>query len=56
MASMMRNLQGKAVLSINDHPDIRRVFDGFAMHPINISYSIGGGHRQKPASELIITS
>jgi len=24
-----------------DRPDIRRLFDGFAMHPINTSYSIG---------------
>lgn len=29
MAEFMRRCKGKVMVSINDHPDIRRVFDGF---------------------------
>jgi len=57
LAVMMRELQGKAILSINDHPDIRRVFDGFKMHEVQTTYSNGGADmRRVPRGELIITS
>lgn len=53
MASWMRAAKGKVVLSINDHPDIRRVFDGFAFVPLQIRYSIAREGREA-AGELII--
>ena len=57
MAELLRNLQGKAVVSINDHPDIRRVFAGFDLVPLQLGYSIGGvGGRDKQFGELIIKS
>jgi DNA adenine methylase len=31
MAALMRAAKGKVMVSINDHPDIRRAFDGFHM-------------------------
>jgi DNA adenine methylase len=54
MASMMRSCQGKVVLSINDHPEIRRVFDGFTMVPLQIRYTVGRTGREAAAGELII--
>jgi hypothetical protein len=33
--------QGRTVLSINDHPEIRRVFDGFTAIPLQIRYTVG---------------
>lgn len=56
MAELMRGLQGRAVLSINDHPAIRRVFAGFAMIPLQIRYTAGREGREQPAGELIIKS
>lgn len=56
MASMMRGLQGKAMLSINDHPDIRRVFEGFQLETLEIDYTVGGGQRSAARRELVIYS
>ena len=55
MAQVMRAAQGRVVLSINDHPEIRRVFDGFAMIPLQLRYSIAREGRA-PAGELIVKS
>lgn len=29
VAVPLRSLKGRAIVSLNDHPDVRRVFDGF---------------------------
>ena len=39
MADTMRTCKGKMMVSINDHPDIRRAFDGFHMEQLDIRYS-----------------
>ena len=54
MADLMRSMKGKAILSINDHPDIRRVFDGFDCDIVGINYTPGGPTNKKNARELII--
>jgi DNA adenine methylase len=56
MASMMKVLKGKAILSINDHPEIRRIFDGLQMESLAIDYQVGGGGKAVPRRELIIYS
>jgi len=57
MAQIMRSMKGKAMLSINDHPDIRRAFEGFHMHGLEIKYSVGNSHGSVDASkELVITN
>ncbi|MDR5670997.1 DNA adenine methylase, partial [Burkholderia cenocepacia] len=42
-------------VSLNDHPDIRRVFDGFHIETVPIQYTVGGG-RGVERNELIIFS
>lgn len=44
MASVMRRCKGKVMVSLNDHPDIRRVFDGFYIETVEIGYSLGSIH------------
>lgn len=39
----------KAILSLNDHPDIRRVFARFQMDTTGINYIVGGGGRGRRA-------
>ena len=56
MADFMRSMKGRVVLSINDHPDIRRVFDGLPLVPLQLEYSIGRVHTGKRSGELIIKS
>lgn len=53
LADSMARMEGTLILSINDHPDIRRVFAGYPMQSIDIAYTVGGG-RGTQAKELII--
>ena len=41
MAEFVRTAQGKVIISINDHPDIRRVFDGLHILETTIAYTTG---------------
>ncbi len=43
LAEAMASLKGNAVLTINDHPDMRRVFGRFESTLVPIRYTIGGG-------------
>ncbi|WP_230414516.1 adenine modification methytransferase [Collimonas silvisoli] len=57
MADFMRSCKGKVMISINDHSDIRRAFDGFTMMGLDIKYSIGSTHGKPGVSkELVITN
>lgn len=53
MANMARSVEGSMIISINDHPDIRRVFEGLHMEQIPIRYTVGGGTGSE-AMELLI--
>nr|WP_244110403.1 hypothetical protein [Burkholderia cenocepacia] len=54
-AQRLRSLKGRGILSLNDHPEIRRVFDGFYIETVPIQYTVGGG-RGVERNELIIFS
>ena len=56
MAALMSSMKGKAILSINDHPDIRRCFDGYDMESLSIDYTVGGGANRVERGELVIYS
>lgn len=57
LAEAMRTMQGKAMLSINDHPDIRAVFAGLPMHETGIRYSVANAHgKPSESSELVVTN
>lgn len=53
MAERLKRLQGRFILSINDVPEIRETFAGFAFHQAELTYSVGG--RGTAARELVIT-
>ncbi len=56
MAEKMRSIKGKAILSINDHPDIRACFAEFDILELPIKYTVGGGANAVDRTELIISS
>ncbi|WP_374650363.1 DNA adenine methylase [Rhizorhabdus sp.] len=56
MADTLREAKGTFLFSINDHPEIRRIFDGFAMTELQLLYSVGGGGNQMEARELVISN
>jgi DNA adenine methylase len=52
IAEKLRNIKGKFILTLNDHPEIRRVFKDFYIKPVNLQYSVG--IEGSIGSELII--
>jgi DNA adenine methylase len=54
MADQLRGLQGQFILSINDHPEVRRIFAGFSRIEADVRYTIGGTAKVTVAGELII--
>ncbi|MCD9086232.1 DNA adenine methylase [Stenotrophomonas sp. SY1] len=55
LAEMMAALQGRAILTINDHPSMRAVFDRFERTSAPIRYTVGGGAGVQ-RTELIYTT
>ena len=54
MAQALREIKGKAILSVNDHPDMREIFKGLAMKTVKINYTVGGNDRGQNRQEMII--
>jgi DNA adenine methylase len=52
----MLRCKGKVMVSINDHPDIRRVFEGFHFETLEIRYCNSNQRQGKaePSGELVI--
>lgn len=55
MNILLGQLKGRFILSLNDTPEVRSIFSGFQIEDATTAYSVGGGDRQKPVNELIIT-
>ncbi|KUJ73940.1 restriction endonuclease subunit M [Thiomicrospira sp. XS5] len=53
MAKMVRECKGMAIVSINNHPDIVKLFNGLHMETKPIKYTVGGGSGSQ-ATELLI--
>ena len=56
MADRLGRIQGRFILSINDRPEIRALFDRYQIEPVELTYTVAGGRNSRPARELIITS
>ena len=54
MADQARSIDGMMLISINDHPDIRKVFKGLHMKQLDIKYIVGGAENPSEAKELLI--
>ena len=53
MVELLKSIKGKFMLSLNDHPEVRRLFAGFTIETVKIAYSL---HRKvgKRHQELLI--
>lgn len=55
MAEQLRGVRGRFILSLNDHPEVRRIFAGFQFQDERLSYTVGAG-AAKSVGEVIITN
>jgi DNA adenine methylase len=53
LAMAARSIKGQMLISINDHPDIRKLFQKFPVVEIDYRYTVGGGNNQLNCTELI---
>ena len=58
LAELMKAASGKVLMSINDHPAVREIFDGLLMHEVQTTYSAGrkADSRSKKRGELLISN
>ncbi|MCY1672101.1 DNA adenine methylase [Novosphingobium sp. SL115] len=56
MAKQLRGIRGRFILSLNDHPEVRRIFDGFQIEGEKVRYTVGGMDKSKIAGEVIISN
>ena len=55
MASLIGEIKGKAISSLNDHPDIRQVFSRYHIEQTDIRYTVGGGKGVQRGEVLIFS-
>ena len=56
LAEQLRGIRGRFILSLNDHPEVRRIFDGFAIEAEDVRYSVGGMAKSAVFGEVIISN
>ena len=54
MATLLASMKGRAMVSLNDHPDMREIFADFYIESTDITYTVGGGGRSAERRELVI--
>lgn len=55
LARTLGTLKGKAIVTLNDHPDIRELFKDYVIEATDIRYTVGGGAGVE-RSEVVIFS
>lgn len=55
LADQLRGIRGRFLLSLNDTPEVREIFVGFAIDGVRTSYSISGGRGGSAAAEVLIS-
>jgi len=56
LAKQLRTIKGRFLLSINDTPEIRKIFAAFKLTPVQTTYSVRGKGNATAAKELLISN
>lgn len=56
MADLARSIKGKMIVSVNDIPEMRKIFKGLPMKRLAIRYTVAGATPSKQTAELLITN
>jgi DNA adenine methylase len=54
MAELLRSMKGKAVVTVNDIPQMRKAFAGLTMTRASIRYSLAAADKRSESGELLI--
>jgi len=54
LATILADLKGKFIMSINNPPEIRDLYKQFYMMEVTTTYLASGAHKKKPVTELLI--
>lgn len=54
MADAARRTKSSVIITVNDVPEMRQAFEGLYMQTTSITYTVGGGGKSPPSTELII--
>lgn len=54
LSTLLKGLQGRFILSLNDAPEVRELFGWASIEEVELNYTVSG--RAKPVRELIISS
>ena len=55
LAKILRGLEGRFLLSLNDRPEVRRTFEGFHLDRVETHYTVGQADQKAVRPELIIS-
>ena len=55
MAEILARIKGKFILSINDHPEMRKVYRRFKIRPVRLKYFVNKTNATE-AKELLISN
>ncbi|AFM42981.1 DNA adenine methylase Dam [Desulfosporosinus acidiphilus SJ4] len=56
LRDVLSRLQGRYLLSINDHPDIRELYNGFNIEEVSLRYSVSRKDKSTLKKELLISN
>jgi len=54
LRDILRGVNGRFIMSINDLPEIRSLYKDFIIESVNTSYSAGGANKKKKVTELLV--
>lgn len=56
LRDILTQIQGRYLLSINDHPDIRELYRGFNIEEVGVRYSVSRNNKSTLKRELLISN
>lgn len=56
MAEALSGLKAQFIMSLNDRAEVRDIFGGFAIAPIDLLYSVGGRGQTQEVTEVVISN
>jgi DNA adenine methylase len=56
LAGILAGLKGRFILSLNDHAEVRRLFQGFRIEAVQARYTVAGSTKARMAGEVIISN